>query len=201
MVCPFVRGGVGAVATQALANPYLAPMILQQMAVGVAPPDAIEMALERDPHAERGERQVHVVDAEGRSAAYTGENCTGWAGHECSENLSVAGNMLTGGDVIDEITKRFKSLPAKKLNGDKSGEDLAARMAAALAAGVAVGGDIRGHQSSALIVARAGMPILRLHVECSSDPVGELQTLVERTREIQGYMSGYVEENLVVPLG
>lgn len=201
MVCPFARGGVGAVATQALANPYLGPLILQALTRGDAPDDAIQAALAQDPDVQKGQRQVHVVAADGRTAAYTGGECSGWAGHRCFEGLSVAGNMLTGEAVLTAMIDHYRAVATTVANGVGPAEVVASRLIDVLEAGVGEGGDQRGHRSAALLVAGQGMPILRLHVECSDEPVRELRSMVEQTREIQGYLSGYVEENLVVPLG
>src|ERR1700680_2015084 len=77
--CPFLRAGVGAVATQSVSNSYLGPRVLDE--------------LERD--AGRDLRQVHAVDRHGRSAAWTGRNCVGWAGEQRGEGVSVAGNMMS----------------------------------------------------------------------------------------------------------
>ncbi|MGL4291751.1 MAG: DUF1028 domain-containing protein, partial [Phreatobacter sp.] len=76
--CPFVRAGVGAVSTQSMTNRYLGPAVLDGLAAGLAPAEAIEKALKQDEG--RGLRQVHAVDALGRTAAWTGRNCVAWCG-------------------------------------------------------------------------------------------------------------------------
>src|SRR5580704_14655687 len=92
--CPFVRSGVGAVSTQSMTNRYLGPAILDAMARGLAPAAAIEGALAGDDG--RGLRQVHAVDRNGRTAAWTGGNCVEWCGSMSTGGISVAGNMLAG---------------------------------------------------------------------------------------------------------
>ena len=92
--CPFVRSGVGAVATQSMTNRYLGPAVLDGLARGLPPAAAIEGALAGD--AGRGVRQVHAVDRLGRTAAWTGENCVEWCGSRAADGVSVAGNMLSG---------------------------------------------------------------------------------------------------------
>src|SRR3954463_9161689 len=89
--CPFVRAGVGAVSTQSMTNRYLGPAILDAMARGLSPEAAVESALAGDEG--RGIRQVHAVDARGRSAAWTGQNCVEWCGSLSAGGVSVAGNM------------------------------------------------------------------------------------------------------------
>src|SRR3954470_16392934 len=96
--CPFVRAGVGAVSTQSMTNRYLGPAILDAMARGLPPAAAIEGALAGD--AGRGIRQVHAVDRQGRSAAWTGGNCVEWCGDIADQGFSVAGNMLAGAAVV-----------------------------------------------------------------------------------------------------
>src|SRR5215213_6426200 len=91
--CPFVRSGVGAVSTQSITNRYLGPAVLDAMARGLPPGDAIESALAGD--AGRGIRQVHAVNRHGRAAAHTGRHCVEWCGDAGPrEGFSVAGNML-----------------------------------------------------------------------------------------------------------
>lgn len=192
MACPFARGGVGAVATQALANPYLGPLILKALTTGRSPDQAIGDALVHDPHARRGERQVHVVDCLGRTAAYTGERCEDWSGHHTEQDLSAAGNLLAGPQVLEAMVASV---------GQTSGQRLAMRLVKALQAALDAGGDIRGHQSAALLVVGQGMPRLRLHVEMHDEPTVELRRLVENTTEIEDYMVDYVETHLHVPLG
>src|ERR671929_1347950 len=92
--CPYVRAGVGAVSTQSFTNRYLGPAILDGMARGLPPAAAIEGALAGDEG--RGIRQVHAVDRQGRTAAWTGKNCVAWCGSVSAPGISVAGNMLAG---------------------------------------------------------------------------------------------------------
>lgn len=193
MVVPFARGGIGAVATQAFANPYLGPLILQGLTRGQDPETAVLEALDRDPDANQGERQVHVIDAQGRTFGYTGENCEPWTGHRAVEGASFAGNLLVSEATIDAMIETHAN-PAP-------GTTLAQQMASILRAGVEAGGDQRGHASAALLIAGNGFPILRLHVESSDDPIGDLERYVGQTSDIQNYLVDYVEEKLVVPLG
>ena len=96
--CPFLRSGVGAVSTQSMTNRYLGPAILDAMARGLPPAAAIEGALAGDEG--RGIRQVHAVDRNGRTAAWTGANCVEWCGSVSAGGISVAGNMLAGEPIV-----------------------------------------------------------------------------------------------------
>lgn len=166
--CPFVRAGVGAVSTQSMTNRYLGPRILDLMAEGVAPQEAIAKALEPDNG--RGIRQVHALDIHGRTAAWTGENCVEWCGSRTGEALSVAGNMLAGAAVVDAT---FAAMQAG------SALELPERLLAALDAGEAAGGDRRGRQSAAMKIATTeDFPDLDLRVDDHATPLAELRRLV-----------------------
>jgi uncharacterized Ntn-hydrolase superfamily protein len=167
--CPFVRAGVGAVSTQSITNRYLGPAVLDGMARGLSPAAAIEAALVGDEG--KGLRQVHAVDRHGRSAAYTGANCVEWCGEITSPGVSFAGNMLAGPAVLADTYASFVThaeLP------------LAERMLLALDAGDAAGGDRRGRQSAALVLATTeDFPDISLRVDDHSHPLDELRRLYE----------------------
>lgn len=166
--CPFVRAGVGAVSTQSMTNRYLGPAILDAMARGLAPEAAIEGALAGDEG--KGIRQVHAVDAKGRSAAWTGRNCVAWAGDETGPDVSFAGNMLANGHVVPATSAAFRANAALPLPE---------RMLAALDAGQAAGGDRRGRQSAALkLVTGEDFPDIDLRVDDHADPLVELRRLL-----------------------
>lgn len=170
--CPFVRAGVGAVSTQSISNRYLGPAILDALARGLTPAAAIEAALVGDEG--RHLRQVHAVDAQGRSASWTGRNCVAWAGDETAENVSFAGNMLANGDVVPATVAAWRGhadLP------------LPERMLTALDAGQAAGGDRRGRQSAALVlISTEDFPDINLRVDDHTDPLVELRRLLELWR-------------------
>src|ERR1700722_14269701 len=96
--CPFVRAGVGAVSTQSMTNRYLGPAVLDAMARGLKPSVAIEGALAGDEGS--GLRQIHAVDSQGRTAAWTGRNCVEWCGSVSAGGAGVAGDRLTGGAAV-----------------------------------------------------------------------------------------------------
>jgi uncharacterized Ntn-hydrolase superfamily protein len=171
--CPHVRSGVGAVSTQSVTNRYLGPAVLDAMARGLSPADAIESALAGD--AGRGVRQVHAVDRHGRATAHTGANCVEWCGDRAGTRVSVAGNMLAGPAVIADTAAAYlhhADLP------------FARRLLAAMHAGEAAGGDKRGRQSAALLVQDGERyPLLDLRVDDHADPLAELSRLEAVARE------------------
>ncbi len=166
--CPFVRAGVGAVSTQSMTNRYLGPAILDAMARGLPPAAAIESALTGD--AGCGIRQVHAVDAAGRTAAWTGGNCVEWCGSVSAGGISVAGNMLAGETTVGATLAAWKS---------GGGLAMPDRLMAAMDAGEAAGGDRRGKQSAAmLMVTTEDFPDLNLRVDDHMDPLTELRRLL-----------------------
>ena len=172
-LCPYARGGVGALATQALVNPGYGPAGLELLARGHAPSGVIERLVAADPG--RAVRQVHLVDAQGRVAAYTGGECVGWCGHTAREDCSIAGNMLAGPQVLEATADAYRDHPDLPF---------AERLIAAMEAGEAAGGDRRGRQSVALrIVTTEDYPALDLRVDDHDDPLRELRRLRARSRE------------------
>ena len=164
--CPFVRSGVGAVSTQSMTNRYLGPAVLDAMARGLSPELAIRSALAGDQG--RGLRQVHAVDRQGRTAAWTGENCVMWCGSMDAHGVSVAGNMLEGEAVVSDT-----------LAAMGQGGPLPERLMAAMRAGESAGGDRRGKQSAALVVTTTeDFPDLNLRVDDHADPLDELERLL-----------------------
>ena len=106
-VCPWTEAKVGALATQGLVNPSLGPCGLALLREGYPAPDALDMLMRGDPG--QGTRQVHVIDAKGQVAAYTGAYCVGWAGQREGKAVSVAGNMLVGPTVSEGPCTRHRA--------------------------------------------------------------------------------------------
>lgn len=172
-LCPYARGNVGAVSTQALVNPGYGPAALDLLALGQAPKQVIAALIAGDPG--RDVRQLHVMDARGRSAAHTGDQCVGWCGHINGENCSIAGNMLAGAGVLEATAEAFRA---------HAQADFALRLIAAMAAGDAAGGDKRGRQAAALrIVTTEDYPMLDLRVDDHVDPLAELRRLYQKSLE------------------
>ncbi len=116
-----------------------------------------------------------MIDAKGRIAAYTGSACIEWCGHLAGERFSVAGNMLTGPEVLQSTFEKFSS---------EKNIPFAERLIAALAAGEAVGGDKRGKQAAALrIHATEDYPLLDIRVDDHAEPIAELQRLYQKSLE------------------
>jgi uncharacterized Ntn-hydrolase superfamily protein len=173
MLCAHARSGVGALATQALVNPYYATRGLDFLAQGSLPEEVIRKLTSEDQG--RDHRQVHLIDAEGRIAAHTGSACIDWCGHLAGEGFSVAGNMLAGPGVLEKTALAFRN-----------GQDLpfAERLLAALAAGEAAGGDKRGKQAAALrIHSTEDYPFLDIRVDDHEDPIAELRRLYRKSLE------------------
>jgi uncharacterized Ntn-hydrolase superfamily protein len=177
---PWVEGGVGAVATQSATNESFGPWGLERMRRG-EPADAVMRAL-LAADSGRAHRQVGIVDARGRSEAFTGPDCSAWAGHRTGPGYAIQGNILAGEGVVAAMERAFL---------DAIG-DLGHRLLAALEAGQAAGGDKRGMQSAALIVGRPSeaYPEYRtryvdLRVEDSRDPIAELRRvyLIHETQD------------------
>lgn len=166
--CPYVRAGVGAVSTQSFTNRYLGPAVLDGMARGLSPAAAIEGALAGDDG--RALRQVHAVDRQGRTAAWTGESCVEWAGSQSGPGFSVAGNMLANPAVVGETAATFRA---------GTGLLLPERLVLALDAGEAAGGDRRGRQSAAMkLVTTEDFPDIDLRVDDHPEPLVELRRLL-----------------------
>jgi uncharacterized Ntn-hydrolase superfamily protein len=172
-LCPYARSGVGAVSTQALANPLYAAPALDLLAQDMAPAQIIEQLTAGDDG--REQRQLHLVGNGGAGAAYTGTSCVDWCGHTSGEGFSVAGNMLAGPQVIAETAAAWRA------NLELS---FAERLIAALAAGEAAGGDKRGKQAAALLVhTTEDYPFLDIRVDDHPEPVQELRRLYEKSLE------------------
>jgi uncharacterized Ntn-hydrolase superfamily protein len=168
-VVPWARAKVGAVATQAMANYNYGPRGLDLMARGTDAAETVEALISAD--TEHGHRQLGVVDARGRAATFTGEECFEWAGGVVGEHYAAQGNILVGRDTVKAMARTFED----------AGGDLAGRLLAALDAGQEAGGDSRGRQSAALLVVREGGGyggdndrVVDLRVDDHPDPIREL---------------------------
>ncbi len=172
VVC-WARAEVGAIATQARAKVGYGPEGLSLLAEGKSANATLKTITDAD--SDRAERQVGIVDREGRSAAHTGEKCLEWAGHRVGDGFTCQGNILAGPGVLVAMAESFEA---------SSGE-LADRLASALRAGDEAGGDRRGKQSAAVLVVRQGGGYggdtdryLDLRVDDHPEPTQRLQELV-----------------------
>ena len=143
-VVPYAEAGVGAVATQALANPRYGPDGLALLRRGRSAEETLRELVAADPG--QDDRQMGIVDAQGRAAAHTGAKCMEWAGHEVGDGFACQGNILFGPAVVRAMARTYESAKG----------DLLDRVLAALAAGQREGGDRRGMQSAALLAVKKG---------------------------------------------
>jgi len=183
-LCLWARPGVGAVATQSVVEPAHGPHGLDRLAAGAAAPEALAGLLGGDALA--AVRQVGVVDAAGRVAVHTGADCIACAGDAVGEHVSAQANMMA-----------HDTVPAAMVAGfERATGDLADRLMAALDAAEGEGGDVRGRQSSALVVVppqgEAWQARFDLRVEDHRDPVGELRRLLRLARAYE--LAGRADE-------
>ena len=176
-IVAWAEAGVGAVATQSFVDPSYGKNGLELMRAGKSAPDTLKELLEKDEG--REVRQVAMIDAQGRVDAWTGKNDIQAAGHFVGKNFSVQANLMLNDKVWPAMARAFENTKG----------DLADRMLAALDAAQAVGGDIRGRQSAAMVVV-TGKPTgqawkdrtFDLRVDDSPQPLLELRRLVKLQR-------------------
>jgi uncharacterized Ntn-hydrolase superfamily protein len=172
-VVPWAEPGVGAIATQAYANPRYGPDGLALLREGLSAEDVVARLTEADEG--RDERQLGVVDGEGRSAAWTGSECMHWAGGRTGPGYAAQGNILIGAETVDALAETFEST---------RGLPLARRLLDCLAAAQAAGGDSRGQQSASLLVverdggyAQLSDIAVDLRVDDHARPIEELERI------------------------
>jgi len=185
---PWVRAGVGGVATQASTRPEYGQEILDLLEAGSTPQAALEAALAGDEGADR--RQVGVVGAKGATAQHTGSGPGSWAGELTGDNFATQGNVLAGPEVLQAVARVMRET-------EGSGRALSDRLVAALEAGHTAGGDRRKgrRQSAAVVIAdpRPGMAVrpdgrsVFLHVCEHPEPVQELRRQYETVSQTLGY--------------
>lgn len=172
-LCPHGDGRFGVLATQALINPLFGRRGMRMLEEGLPAQAVLDALIASDEG--RDQRQLHVMDAQGRIAQFTGAACIDWCGHVAGENVSVAGNMLAGADVIRATRDAYLAhahLP------------MAERLVTALEAGEAAGGDKRGKQSAALRI-WTGEPFASfdIRVDDSPEPLVELRRLWRKAHQ------------------
>jgi uncharacterized Ntn-hydrolase superfamily protein len=171
-VVPWAEPGVGAVATQAYANPRYGPEGLALLREGLSAAEAVERLTSADEG--RDHRQVGIVDREGRAATYSGAECLDWAGGRTGNCYAAQGNILVSAKTVDAMAETFEA----------SSGPLAERLLACLDAAQAAGGDRRGQQSAALLVVErdggyAGLSdeVVDLRVDEHPRPLEELRRI------------------------
>ncbi|MGB6396813.1 MAG: DUF1028 domain-containing protein [Bradyrhizobium sp.] len=170
---PHIAAHLGAVATQALVNPYYGIDGVKLLREGRSPREIVDALISAD--SGRESRQLHIMDASGRIAAHTGHECVEWCGHIEGNGFSIAGNMLTGAAVLDDTARAYAANAALPF---------ARRLIAAMCAGEKAGGDKRGKQSAALLIhGSEEWSDLDLRVDDHTDPLAELERLEQVSRE------------------
>ena len=171
-IVPWARAGAGAVATQARGNATFGSKGLAMMGEGVSAPEALERLLADD--GEREQRQVGLIDAQGDSAIFTGEECLAWAGGLRGTHYAVQGNLLVSEATVEAMARAF----------EESAGELADRLVGALVAGQRAGGDRRGQQAAALLVVRENGGYggddryVDLRVDDAAQPIERLRALL-----------------------
>jgi uncharacterized Ntn-hydrolase superfamily protein len=191
-VVPWAEPHVGAIATQAHANPSYGPNGLALLREGLSASEVVERLTSED--AGRDERQLGVVDGHGVAASWTGAGCNEWAGHRTGPGYAAQGNILVGAETVDALATTF---------GANNRLPLAQRLLECLAAAQAAGGDSRGQQSAALLVvqrkggyAALSDVLVDLRVDDHERPIEELA----RLHELHVQLFGRTPERLWLPL-
>jgi uncharacterized Ntn-hydrolase superfamily protein len=181
-VVPWAEPNVGAIATQAYANPRYGPDGLTLLRDGRTAAEVVEALTSSDEG--RAERQVGVVDGQGRAATFTGEACHDWAGGRTGDCYAAQGNILVSAATVDALATTFES---------NAHLDLAERLVECLAAAQAAGGDRRGQQSASLLIvqkdegyAKLSDTVVDLRVDDHERPIAELRRLFSLHQELFG---------------
>jgi uncharacterized Ntn-hydrolase superfamily protein len=174
-VVPWAEAQVGAVATQSYANPRYGPDGLALLRQGLSAEDVVTRLTGADDGREH--RQLGIVDALGRAATFTGNECYDWAGGRTGDGYAVQGNILVSAETVDALAETFEST---------GGKPLAERLLDCLDAAQAAGGDRRGQQSAALLVvekdagyAQLSVVVVELRVDDHERPLEELRRIYQ----------------------
>ena len=172
-VVPWAEAQVGAIATQSYANPSYGPDGLRLLREGLSAEEAVARLTEADEG--RDQRQLGIVDGQGRAATFTGSGCHRWAGGRTGPGYAAQGSILVSGETVDALAERFEA---------GGGRPLAERLIDCLAAAQAAGGDSRGQQSAALLIVERGGgyaglsdTLVDLRVDDHDEPIEELRRL------------------------
>lgn len=178
--CPWLRPGVGAVATQNITLPALGPDVLHHLEQGNSPAQALDKALTRNGYGQF--RQLTAIDHLGNTAHFSGANTLGCHNAVSGEQCIAAGNMLADAAVINVLVRTFEN----------SGGQLADRLMAAMQAGLAAGGEAGPvHSAAMVVVGEHTWPIIDLRVDwAEEDPIGQLAKLWDDySPQVQDYLT------------
>jgi len=178
--CPWLRAGVGAVASQNITLPALGPQILDLLEAGLDPAAALDKALGSNGYSQY--RQVALLDSQGHTALFSGSQALGLHNALAGEQCVAAGNLLASPEVIAAMLKAFEQTPGQ----------LAERLLAAMHAAMAAGGEAGPVHSAALkVVGELTWPIIDLRVDwAEQDPIGQLDQLWQAYRpQMQDYIT------------
>jgi uncharacterized Ntn-hydrolase superfamily protein len=171
------KGGVGVITNQAATFMMYGKIGIQMLEMGFTPEQALQYMLKTDD--QRENRQVAIIDAQGRTAAFTGKNTSEWHGHKCGMNYCVQANTMTGPEVVEAVSRSFEN----------SSGPLPERLLDALDAGQAQGGDKRGKQEAYLIVVRPGASsggwsdkVVEIRVDDNPVPLVEARRILNKVR-------------------
>ena len=175
-VVPWLEAGVGAIATQASVNISFGPIGLEMLRAGRSAAEVVAALVASDPEAQV--RQLGVVDATGHAAAHTGSECIRACGHQLGDGYSVQGNLLERDTCWPAMAAAYESALAE-------GAPFVERLLRAMEAAEAEGGDVRGRQSAAIMIASADLQqapwrgrLMDMRIEDHPDPVPELRRIV-----------------------
>jgi uncharacterized Ntn-hydrolase superfamily protein len=181
-VVPWAEPGVGAIATQSYANPRYGPDGLALLRGGRSAQETVDALTAADDG--RAQRQVGIVDGQGRAATFTGAECLEWAGGRTGSCYAAQGNILVSEATVDALATTFERT---------AGQPLAERLLECLSAAQAAGGDRRGQQSASLLVvekdggyAKLSDVLVDLRVDDHPEPIPELQRLYQLHQELFG---------------
>jgi len=181
-VVPWAEPGVGAIATQAYANPRYGPNGLALLREGKSAQEAVDELTAADDG--REQRQLGIVDGKGQAATYTGGECYDWAGGRTGNGYAAQGNILVSAETVDALVETFEG---------SGGKPLAERLLDCLAAAQAAGGDKRGQQSASLLIverdggyAQLSDIVVDLRVEDHERPIEELTRIYRLHQAIFG---------------
>jgi len=181
--CLHVRVGVGAAASQNITDPRLGPRLLDLLAGGSSPREAIDEVVAEEPNVEY--RQLTALDLDGRTAAFSGSNTLGRHAIAEGDGAVAAGNLLADTGAVEAMVEAFER---------SAGDHLGERLMTALAAGQAAGGEEGAVRAAGLLVAgEVAWPIVDLRVDWHDDPIAELAAL---WRLWKPQMSSYVTRAL-----